>query len=63
MHSVVAINIVKKVSQLPWAKPANGSSQRRKVKRGQLLEWFAARQPFGLLRRLAAVPPNEDASC
>jgi transposase len=43
--NVVAIDIAKKVFQLHWVKPDTGSIEKLKLKRSQMLEWFACRQP------------------
>lgn len=43
--TVVAIDIAKKVFQLHWIDPAAGGIERLKLRRAQLLPWFANRQP------------------
>lgn len=43
--NVIAINIAKKVFQLHWVEADTGSIERLKLKRLQMLEWFAARHP------------------
>ena len=43
--NVIAIDIAKKVFQLHWVEPDTGSIERLKLKRAQLLAWFAAQQP------------------
>lgn len=43
--NVIAIDIAKKVFQLHWVEPDSGSIERLKLKRAQLLAWFAGRQP------------------
>lgn len=43
--NVIAVDIAKKVFQLHWVEPDTGSIERLKLKRSQMLEWFAARQP------------------
>jgi transposase len=42
---VIAIDIAKKVFQLHWVEPETGSIEKIKLKRSQMLEWFASRQP------------------
>jgi transposase len=43
--TVIAIDIAKKVFQLHWVEPEAGSIERLKLKRAQVLPWFANRQP------------------
>ncbi len=43
--NVIAIDVAKKVFQLHWVEAETGSIERLKLKRSQMLEWFAARQP------------------
>lgn len=43
-HTVIAIDIAKNVFQLHWVEPDTAGVQRLKLKRAQLLEWFANRQ-------------------
>jgi transposase len=43
--SVVAVDIAKKVFQLHWVEAETGSIERLKLKRAQVLPWFANRQP------------------
>lgn len=43
--NVVAIDIAKKVFQLHWVEPDTGSIETLKLKRSQVLEWFANREP------------------
>ena len=43
--TVIAIDIAKKVFQLHWVERDTGSIERLKLKRAQLLPWFANRQP------------------
>jgi transposase len=43
--TVIAIDIAKKVFQLHWVEPESGSIERLKLKRAQVLPWFANRQP------------------
>ena len=43
--NVVAIDIAKNVFQLHWVEPDTGSIERLKLKRAQLLAWFANREP------------------
>lgn len=43
--NVIAIDIAKKVFQLHWVEQDTGSIERLKLKRAQLLAWFAGRQP------------------
>jgi transposase len=43
--NVIAIDIAKKVFQLHWVDPESGSIERLKLKRDQILPWFANRQP------------------
>ena len=43
--NVIAIDIAKKVFQLHWVEPDTGCIERLKLKRSQMLEWFAGRQP------------------
>lgn len=42
--NVIAIDIAKKVFQLHWVDPETGSIERLKLKRAQLMAWFANRQ-------------------
>ena len=42
--NVIAIDIAKKVFQLHWVEPDTGSIERLKLKRSQMLPWFANRQ-------------------
>jgi transposase len=41
--NVIAIDIAKKVFQLHWVEADTGSIERLKLKRSQMLEWFAAK--------------------
>lgn len=43
--NVVAIDIAKKVFQLHWVEPDTGSIEKLKLKRSQMLPWFANRTP------------------
>ena len=43
--TVIAIDIAKKVFQLHWVDQDTGSIERLKLKRAQMLPWFANRQP------------------
>ena len=43
--TVIAIDIAKKVFQLHWVERDTGSIERLKLKRAQMLPWFANRQP------------------
>lgn len=43
--NVIAVDIAKKVFQLHWVEPDTGCIERLKLKRAQMLEWFAGRQP------------------
>jgi len=43
--NVIAIDIAKKVFQLHWVEPDSGSIERLKLKRAQVLPWFANRAP------------------
>jgi transposase len=43
--TVIAIDISKKVFQLHWVERDTGSIERLKLKRAQMLPWFANRQP------------------
>jgi transposase len=43
--NVIAIDIAKKVFQLHWVEADTGSIERLKLKRSQMLEWFAAKPP------------------
>ena len=43
--TVTAIDIAKKVFQLHWVDPDTGAIERLKLKRAQLLPWFANHQP------------------
>jgi len=43
--NVIAIDIAKKVFQLHWVEPDTGSIERLKLKRSQVLPWFANREP------------------
>lgn len=43
--NVIAIDIAKKVFQLHWVEPDTGNIEKLKLKRSQMLEWFASRQP------------------
>jgi transposase len=43
--NVIAIDIAKKVFQLHWVEPDTGSIERTKLKRAQVLAWFANREP------------------
>ncbi len=43
--TVIAIDIAKKVFQLHWVEAESGSIERLKLKRAQMLPWFANRQP------------------
>lgn len=43
--NVIAIDIAKKVFQLHWVEPDTGYIEKLKLKRSQMLEWFASRQP------------------
>jgi transposase len=43
--NVIAIDIAKKVFQLHWVEPDTGSIERMKLKRAQVLAWFANREP------------------
>jgi transposase len=43
--TVIAIDIAKKVFQLHWVERDTGSIERLKLKRSQMLPWFAKRQP------------------
>ena len=42
--TVIAIDIAKKVFQLHWVEPETGSIEQLKLKRAQVLPWFANRQ-------------------
>ena len=42
--SVIAMDIAKKVFQLHWVEAESGSIERLKLKRAQVLPWFANRQ-------------------
>lgn len=44
-HTVIAIDIAKKVFQLHWIEPDTGSIERLQLKRARVLEWFANREP------------------
>jgi transposase len=44
-RSVIAIDIAKKVFQLHRVDPNTGAIERLKLKRGQILDWFARREP------------------
>lgn len=43
--NVIAIDIAKKVFQLHWIEPDSGSIERLRLKRAQVLTWFANREP------------------
>jgi len=43
--NVIAIDIAKKVFQLHWVEPDTGCIERLKLKRSQVLPWFANREP------------------
>jgi transposase len=43
--NVIAVDIAKKVFQLHWVEPESGSIEKLKLKRSQMLPWFANRQP------------------
>jgi transposase len=43
--TVIAMDIAKKVFQLHWVDLADGSVERLKLKRAQVLPWFANREP------------------
>lgn len=43
--NVIGVDIAKKVFQLHWVEADTGSIERLKLKRAQLLAWFAERQP------------------
>lgn len=43
--NVIAIDIAKKVFQLHWVEPATGCIERLKLKRAQVLPWFANHEP------------------
>lgn len=43
--TVIAVDIAKKVFQLHWVDPETGSIERLKLKRAQVVPWFAERQP------------------
>ena len=43
--NAIAIDIAKKVFQLHWVEPDSGSIERLKLKRAQVLPWFANRAP------------------
>lgn len=43
--TVIAVDIAKKVFQLHWVETESGSIERLKLKRAQMLPWFANRQP------------------
>jgi len=43
--NVVAVDIARKVFQLHWVEAETGSIERLKLKRAQVLPWFANRQP------------------
>jgi transposase len=43
--NVIAIDIAKKVFQLHWVEPNTGGIERLKLKRAQVLTWFANREP------------------
>jgi len=43
--TVIAVDIAKNVFQLHWVEPDTGSIERLKLKRAQMLTWFASRQP------------------
>jgi len=42
--NVIAIDIAKKVFQLHWVEPDSGAIERLKLRRAQLLPWFAIRE-------------------
>ena len=44
-HTVIAVDIAKKVFQLHWVEPGTGGIERLSLKRAQVLPWFANRQP------------------
>lgn len=44
-HTVIAIDIAKKVFQLHWVEPDTGSTERLQLRRARVLEWFANREP------------------
>jgi transposase len=44
-HTVIAMDIAKRVFQLHWIEPSDGSVARLKLKRAQVLPWFANREP------------------
>ena len=44
-RTVIAIDIAKKVFQVHWVERDTGSIERLKLKRSQMLPWFANRQP------------------
>ena len=43
--NVIAIDIAKKIFQLHWVEPDSGTIERLKLKRAQVLPWFANREP------------------
>lgn len=43
--NVIAIDIAKKVFQLHWVEAETGSIERLRLKRDQVLTWFATREP------------------
>jgi transposase len=43
--TVIAVDIAKKVFQLHWVEPETGTIERLKLKRAQVLPWFANREP------------------
>ena len=44
-RTVIAMDIAKQVFQLHWVEHDSGAIERAKLKRSQVLEWFASRQP------------------
>lgn len=48
-QTVIAVDIAKKVFQLHWVDQETGVMERLKLKRSQMLPWFANREPFRVI--------------